>query len=417
MPTTPLHLFDAFGVELEYMIVNDQSLDVLPVTDLLMQAECGSIQSDVERGEISWSNELALHVVELKTSSPAPSLTGLASQFHQNVVVANQHLGNLNGRLMPSAMHPWMDPFQEMKLWPHDCSDIYTAFDRIFDCKGHGWANLQSVHLNLPFCGDEEFGKLHAAVRLILPLLPGLAASSPIMDGRMTGHLDSRLEVYRKNSIRVPQVAASVIPEQAFTKADYDAQIFQPLYAAIAPLDPDGLLQDEFLNARGAIARFGRGSIEIRVIDIQECPAADLAVLQTCVAVLKALVDEKWKSTPDQQAMTVDQLHLVLLNAIRSGEQAIVADGEYLAMFGLPAEPTTVSAVWRHLVEAVSPDTDSATAPALDLILRHGPLGRRILQRLQQVPRKDFAEEMRCVYLELAECLASGTGFRGSLPT
>ena len=416
MPTTPLHLFDAFGVELEYMIVDSQSLNVLPVTDLLMQAECGSIQSDVERGEISWSNELALHVVEFKTTSPSPMLTGLADKFHQNVGVAMKHLSGLNGRLMPSAMHPWMDPFQEMKLWPHDCSDIYTAFDLIFDCRGHGWANLQSVHLNLPFCGDEEFGRLHAAVRLILPLLPGLAASSPVMDGRISGQLDSRLEVYRTNSRRVPQVAASVIPEQAFTKADYDKLIFQPLYAAIAPLDPDGLLQDEFLNARGAIARFGRGSIEIRVIDIQECPAADLAVLQACVAVLKALVDEKWSSTAMQQTVSVERLHTVLLDAIRSGEQALVSDAEYLAMFGLPAVPTTVGSVWRHLVDAVSPETDSVTTSALELILRHGPLGRRILKRLQHVPKKEFADELQSVYLELSECLASGTGFRGSLP-
>ncbi len=66
-----------------------------------------------------------------------------------------------------------------------------------------------------------------------------------------------------------------------FTEENYRRQIFQRMYDDIAPLDPDGVLQDEFLNSRGAIARFDRGSIEIRVINIQECPAADLAVLQT----------------------------------------------------------------------------------------------------------------------------------------
>ena len=41
--------------------------------------------------------------------------------------------------------------------------------------------------LNLPFSSDEEFGRLHAAIRLLLPLLPALAASSPLV------------EVYRAN--------------------------------------------------------------------------------------------------------------------------------------------------------------------------------------------------------------------------
>ena len=49
---------------------------------------------------------------------------------------------------------------------------VYEAFDRIFDCRGHGWANLQSVHLNLPFGDDDEFGRLHAAIRSSFPCCP-----------------------------------------------------------------------------------------------------------------------------------------------------------------------------------------------------------------------------------------------------
>ena len=79
---------------------------------------------------------------------------------------------------------PWMDPERELRLWPHEHSDIYRAFDRIFGCRGHGWANLQSTHLNLPFRGDDEFVLLHDAVRLVLPLVPALAAASPVIDGR-----------------------------------------------------------------------------------------------------------------------------------------------------------------------------------------------------------------------------------------
>ena len=107
-----LGLFDAFGVELEYMIVAKESLDVQPVCDRLIEAECGAIQSDVERGEISWSNELVLHVVELKTTGPSPSLQGLSSKFHSEVRQINRRLGDMGCRLMPSAMHPYPPYFQ-----------------------------------------------------------------------------------------------------------------------------------------------------------------------------------------------------------------------------------------------------------------------------------------------------------------
>jgi len=38
------------------------------------------------------------------------------------------------------------------------------------------------------------------------------------------------------------------------------------------------VLQNEWLNSRGAIARFERDTIEIRVLDSQETPAAELAI-------------------------------------------------------------------------------------------------------------------------------------------
>src|SRR5690606_3311880 len=103
----------------------------------------------------------------------------------------NAHLAPLGGRLMPSAMHPWMDPLTQTRLWPHENSPVYEAFNRIFGCQGHGWSNLQSMHINLPFEGDEEFGRLHAGIRLILPILPALAASSPFVEGRATGLMDN----------------------------------------------------------------------------------------------------------------------------------------------------------------------------------------------------------------------------------
>jgi carboxylate-amine ligase len=403
-----LGLFEAYGVELEYMIVARDSLDVLPVCDRLIEAECGRIESEIVRGPIAWSNELVLHVVELKTAEPARQLAGLHAEFSRQIRQINRRLQSLNGQLMPSAMHPWMDPFREMRLWPHDYYVVYDTFNRIFDCRGHGWANLQSVHLNLPFAGDDEFGRLHAAVRLVLPLLPAIAAASPVVEGRLTGRMDNRLHVYRTNSSRLPSVAGRVIPERAFTEQDYHNQIFAPMFREISPHDKQGILQDEFLNARGAIARFGRGSIEIRVIDIQECPAADLSVLQITTALLKALTEERWSSIADQQDVEIEPLHSLLLSSIDQADRAVMTDPQLLRLFGIQKSSCTLIELWRHVIESLQPDLEMETSRALEVILGHGPLARRIHKTLE---KDQSMLRITDVAMDLCECLATGRQF------
>jgi carboxylate-amine ligase len=410
---TRLRLFEAFGVELEYMIVDATSLDVRPIADELMRDATGGEEyvGDVEAGDVSWSNELVAHVVELKTTDPAPSLTPLAASFQSQVQRINELLARHGARLMPGGMHPWMDPARETKLWPHDCNAIYAAFNRIFNCQGHGWSNLQSVHINLPFGDDAEFGRLHAAIRLVLPILPALAASSPIVDGRATGVLDTRLDVYRTNSRRIPSITGHVVPEPVFSEADYRQVILNTLYAEIAPHDPEGILQEEWLNARGAIARFERNTIEIRVLDIQECPAADLAICGLAVGTLRGLADGRFGSLAEQQAWSAERLAEILLATIRDGEQAVVRDTEYLRLFGMQAASATVAEVWRHINQCVAdrsgrtPETDRA----LDVILREGPLARRLLHRLGN--RADDRHAQAREYARLCDCLSRGEMF------
>jgi glutamate---cysteine ligase / carboxylate-amine ligase len=408
----PLHLFEGFGIELEYMLVATDTLDVSPVADRVLQAVAGEVVSDVEQGDVSWSNELALHVIELKTTGPVSSLDGLGARFQENVDRINELLAPLGGRLMPSAMHPWMDPLREMKLWPHDSSPVYEAFNRIFDCTGHGWANLQSVHLNLPFANDEEFGRLHAAIRLLLPLLPALSASSPIVEGRVTGLLDSRLEVYRTNAARIPSVTGLVVPEPVFTRADYETTIFQRLYRDIAPHDPEGILQHEWLNARGAITRFDRNTIEIRVLDVQECPQADLAICAAITGVLQLLVSERLSPLAEQQAMPTEGLHAILMDVVREGERAEIVAPEYLRLLGMPAGGSArVRDVWKHLLPLAGegmPSLRDEFAPALKVILEKGPLARRLLRALGEEPSK---RRLEGVYRGLCDCLAAGRMF------
>jgi glutamate---cysteine ligase / carboxylate-amine ligase len=324
----------------------------------------------------------------------------------------NAILEGLGGCLMPTGMHPWMNPATETRLWPHQHSPVYRAFDRIFGCRGHGWANLQSTHVNLPFADDGEMGRLHAAIRLLLPILPALAASSPVVEGRLTGRLDSRLEAYRGNAAKLPSVAGEVIPEAVFTEADYRRVIFEPMMRQIGPQDPEGVLEEEFLNSRGAIARFSRGSIEIRLIDSQECPLADLAVVALTVAALRLLVEERWSSLAAQQALDVPPLAHVLRGCIAHGEAAQVAHAPYLAALGLGPGPRSAGEIWRYLAEEAQASGHLEAGPwggAVELLLEAGPLARRILGALGPEPGR---RELAGVYRRLCDCLESGTLFR-----
>jgi carboxylate-amine ligase len=373
-------LGSVYGVELEYMIVDRSSLDVTPIAEVLL-----GVEGEVEHPDITWCNELVAHVVELKVTHPAASLNGLAEVFQRHVRTINALLEPHHAMLLPSAMHPWMDPYKEMVLWPHGYNDIYAAFDRIFDCRGHGWANLQSIHLNLPFDGDAEFARLHAAIRMVLPLIPAIAASSPFRDGNGSDQLDGRLHVYKSNSARIPSISGVVIPEPVFSQREYEDKILKPMYADIAPFDPDGLLQEEWLNARGAIARFDRNAIEIRVTDIQECPAADMAVLMMIDRAVNHFIKrfEEIRDTP------TDALAALLDETIHAGGKAAYGKG-------------TVLDFWKERLNEGGDLPKNDCKQAVQVILEHGSLAERLLRH----------EDQKSAYQGLAACLQTGTMFR-----
>jgi carboxylate-amine ligase len=411
-----LGLFEAYGIEIEYMIVDAGTLDVLPVTDRVMHAMAGGYVDEVEAGALCWSNELALHVIELKTNGPAPVLDGLHGSFQADIARINALLRESGGRLMPTAMHPWMDPARETRLWPHDHSPVYEAFNRIFDCRGHGWSNLQSMHINLPFRGDGEFARLHAAIRATLPLLPALAASSPLMDGRLTGTLDNRLEVYRTNARRIPSVSGMVVPEPVYSRAEYEKDLLGRIYHDLALHDPEGILRNEWVNARGAIARFDRDAIEIRVLDTQECPAADLAFARLIVAVVQALTEEAWYGMRQLRELdTTTLLHSFEL-CVRDADEAVIIDRTLPRIFGFPERGRCLAReLWQHLQETLLPHPPAEDAAIYRLYLNQGTLARRIVRALEQEsgsrPESPDRTTLHQIYGRLCDCLERGEPF------
>lgn len=416
---TPLHLFEAFGVELEYMIVDSGTLDVRPVADEMLkrlaglpgaavEEEDGGQPSQVSLGAISVSNELVLHVAEFKTTEPARTLAGLAGEFQAAIGRVNGVLGAMGCRLMSTGMHPWMEPNAETKLWPHGFSEIYGTFNKIFDCRGHGWSNLQATHLNLPFADDEEFGRLHAAIRILLPIMPALSASTPYQEGRATGLADTRMEAYRNNSNSVPEVRGLVVPEPAYTRAEYDAMVFEPLYKAISPKDPEGVLQHEWLNARGAIARFMRNAIEIRVLDVQEYAGADVGICALIAGAVRLFAEEKGVSRKTLRGFETKRLSDVLLGVIREADEYAVRDVEYLKALGVSGDAGMKTLdVWRDLAARVRAAgwLSAEHAAAVSPILERGCLSRRLLARGGKMPTREM---LKSAYAAAAGCLAEG---------
>ena len=410
-----LHLFDAFGIELEYMIVNEETLDIAPQADDILldlnRLNDPSITvppTDYQQGPITWSNELARHVLELKTTDPAKRLSRVASDFENALSAIKGTLAGYGLRLLPTAMHPWMNPTTQTQLWPHEYHEIYETYDRIFDCRSHGWANVQSVHLNLPFSGDDEFAQLHAAVRLLLPILPALAASSPIVDGQATGRWDSRLQYYADHCRVIPSLTGPIIPETVYDQASYESAIFAPIRRDILPYDPNHVMNHEFLNARGAIARFDRGSIEIRVMDVQEYPGADLAICGLVVCIAKLLVAETWTSLDRQKQMSTLSLRAVFDQVAIDGERTVIEDVKFLQHFAISEPKITASDLWTILIERARDGDKSldAVAAPLEVIGKHGTLATRILKTLDAQAGEPIAHEaLHDVYQELADCL------------
>ncbi len=394
------HLFEVFGIELEYMLVNKKALKVAPQVDELLLLKNGEITSDVENGEVAWSNELVAHVVELKTNGPTKDLEKLSQKFHQNIIEINTILSPKQLQLLPTASHPLMNPFTDTKLWEHSYSEVYALYNRIFNCKGHGWSNVQSMHINLPFYDDNEFEKLHAAIRVLLPLLPSLAASSPIFEGKQTGFKDSRMQVYKTNQKEIPVLAGKVIPERVFSKAAYYHQIFEPINQAIQPYDTAKILEHHFLNSRGAIARFDRNAIEIRVLDLQECPKGDLAIAIFIVEVLKWMINNL--NLEQLKRLHEDDLLPILNETILAAEEAKIESMEFLAAFGLAERSYTAQEIWQYLFEKVVDKLNEETKETLQFILKNGSLSTRIIKALNN----DFSEEnIFSVYKNLATCL------------
>src|SRR4029453_17525476 len=155
-----------------------------------------------------------------------------------------------------------------------------------------------------------------------------------------------------------------------------------PMYEAVAKADPQRVLRHEWLNARGAIARFDRSAIEIRLADVQECPRADIAIAHAVCSIVQALFEERQSSAREQERIETTRLARLLLCTMRDGEDTLIDDTGYLAVLGLSARERSGRAAWQDLLNHACVKVERPSEDALSHILTRGTLASRLLRRV-----------------------------------
>ncbi|HEX6927195.1 MAG TPA: glutamate-cysteine ligase family protein [Longimicrobiaceae bacterium] len=408
--------FEVAGLEIEYAVV-DRDLNVVSMVAPALRELAGRPTSDVDLGHVAFSNEIADHVFEVKTPQPTRSLRDAEQRLVEGVQRFTAVLRDRFGaRLLPTGMHPWLNP-RRARLWSRSNTRIYGTYARLFDVHTHGWLNVHSTHLNLPMGRSEEAVAMLNAVALVIPYLPALAASSPMYDGELQEAVDNRLAWILKHQARIPESQGWIVPEFASSLADYRRNVLGPMYRALDALEDAGALRHEFFNARGAVFKFSRRSMELRVLDTQECVRMDVAIAVFARAVLRAVTRalRAGRLELPPHALLVDDFHAT----IGAGSEARVWAMHLAGTSDRDNEgKASVRDVLRGLLERARRDARRDEGEYLDLaerIIASGSLSERIRDALLPLTHDDdaFTEAARRVYIELADCLDANEPWRG----
>jgi carboxylate-amine ligase len=231
------------------------------------------------------------------------------------------------------------------------------------------------------------------------------------LGGKFTGSYDTRLKYYKINQAKIPSITGRVIPEAVFSKRNYLQVIYEKIKADIAQYDPEQKLNPIWVNSRGAIARFDRGSIEIRVMDCQESPAADMAVVTIVVETIKALVAGKFLDHDTQMKWKTDTLAHIFDRVVENAGETVLDQQEYLQIFGVQEKKVTVQELWLHIVSRLSKGEGSELERrkhAINILLKEGTLAQRMVRAMNN----NFSQaNIAQVYRQLSVCLVQNKLF------
>ncbi len=389
---------EVLGPEHEFSIVN-KDFKPLPITDRIIKDYCGKTINFIEQPDFTFGKELQLHVMELKANLPFKSPQQFEETMQKGVTSLSAILENYGASLLGTGMHPFLN-LSETGVWPHRHRKIYEEYAKIFNLKQHGWLNIQSFHLNLPYSNEGEGIELHNQLAGLCAYLPAISASSPIYDNKIGPYVDNRLWFYKTNQIEVPSIVGDVVPEYIASFDQYEENVIGKYSQDLKNAGADKtLLFKEWINSRGVIFRFDRKALEIRVLDEQECIKSDVALSCFIRATIRGLLEQN--------------AELVSHDILVSDFNSVIVEG--LDAMVLHPKGKTARQVCQYFFKLASENADDTEKKYLQLIKRRidkGNLSMLIRERvLQKAQRTDFIEAVRSVYSKLINCLIDNQPF------
>jgi len=358
------------GTEHEYSI-NDLDFTPRPVSDQIIKKICGRVENEILFGDVKLGKELQKTVLEFIPRRPEHDLAPLEQQIYHGILKFS-HIFRDSYRLLGLGMHPTLT-LDQTGVWDYDEGEYYQAYDRLFNIRQHGWLNIQSLQINLSYSREQDMVYLHNRLCALLPYLVAVTASSPMVEGRLTGIADNRLIFYRENQKEIPSICNRIIPEPIRDMAHYHAMqeaVFSELRARGA-----GILCEEWVNSSGVIIRFSRKCVEIKALDAQECVHADMAVC----AFVRALLRCKKISMITRR----EELLFLLDDAIRDGTAGLKTDLEKM-----------YACAWQHAT-----DDERVYLPLIEDRIENGSLAEQMRDRLEH------GEDITTIMGDMARCL------------
>jgi gamma-glutamyl:cysteine ligase YbdK (ATP-grasp superfamily) len=347
----------------------------------------------------SFGKEMQLHVMEIKANQPFNTPVEFEETMQKAVTTLNAIVEKHGAMLLGTGMHPFLN-LRDTAIWPHYHKKIYQQYGKIFNLNQHGWLNIQSFHINLPYQREVDAIQIHNHLANLCAYLPAVAASSPIYEGKVGEDTDNRLQFYKINQKEVASITADVIPEYISSFNQYKKDIIGKYSSNLAKLGANNtLLQKEWVNSRGVIFRFDRCAIEVRVLDEQECIKSDVALSCFIRAALKGLIASEAELLPHD--LLVQDFNAVIKCGLNA--KTLNPNGK------------TAQQVCRHLIKLAIENADNDEKKYLWLVKRRieeGNLSNIILEKIDRRSRKtSFHEAIMDVYSRLIFCLLNNEPF------
>ncbi len=337
--------------------------------------------------------------MEIKANSPFRGPVEFEETM-QNAVNALSGIVEKHGaNLLGTGMHPLMR-LSDTGVWPHYHRKIYSEYSKIFNLHQHGWLNIQSFHLNLPYQKEGDAVALHNQLCNLCAYLPAVTASSPFFEGKEGPDIDNRLQFYKVNQKEVPSISGEVIPNYVSSLESYNRDVIGGYSADLARAGASKtLLNREWVNSRGIIFRFDRAALEVRVMDEQECVKSDVGLACFIRASLRGMLAED--EALERHYVLVQNFNSVIHSGLNASVQSI--------------HGKTARQVLTHYLSLANNNASAEEKRYLPLVERRiheGSLSELILNRVHKRSDKtNLHQAIQSVYSTLIKSLRANQPF------